>query len=590
MSVPAGWAAMPVRGPAGPPGQSALLTGPEPPDPQLYAWWQETSTSSSITVAGAASAASTTVTLPAHQPGDLILIAAQRAGTTIPTKPSASGTVPNWTDITPGLTAGTTGSAVAGRWAWTIATASNHTSGTWTSATSMAVLVVRSPTPLTVSSDAATSGQQVSPPFQPLTDPHPGALQIALFALSAGITAPSVTGWDRQVAQPANSPQLLLFIQPDAPADAGTTETLPTGSSNVRFLRGRIEIRAAGVSSSSPPVLKHWDGAAWVPFTGPAGPPGQDSAVPGPPGSPGEPGPPGERGEPGTLGIYTGPEPPSPRGDYLLWNKEIGDSAIEVVGSAQAETRVTLPPYQPGDLFLIAVRRDSSTPQSPPSASATVPDWHELENGAADTLALITAYAFADTDTYTSSGTWSGCVAVAVIRCTPSWDSIGATATVNGTGTTSLYHPPISPQRTNGTSKLFTISGRTTNAGNLFGTSSNSQPVVLHPTTDTTALLGISAFTSMITPGFPSAGAHVVSQTSAVTYRSHRVEIIASPRVFRLYRWDGTQWAEAGAPGPAGPPLTFRGTVPAESALPAAGEPGDFWFVADIAAFSFWVP
>lgn len=82
----------------------------------------------------------TSVTLPTHAPGDMIILFAFRAGnTTIPAKPSAGGTVPSWTDIN------TNGGAnsCASRSAYFIATASNHTSGTWTNATSMVAITVR---------------------------------------------------------------------------------------------------------------------------------------------------------------------------------------------------------------------------------------------------------------------------------------------------------------------------------------------------------------------------------------------------------------------------------------------------------------
>lgn len=84
-------------------------------------------------------AAATSVTLPAHNIGDTIVIwAYNNASTTTPTKPAASGTVPAWTDIDNTTGANTNSS----RSAYFVATATNHTSGTWTNATGMTATVI----------------------------------------------------------------------------------------------------------------------------------------------------------------------------------------------------------------------------------------------------------------------------------------------------------------------------------------------------------------------------------------------------------------------------------------------------------------
>lgn len=70
----------------------------------------------------------TTVTLPTHQAGDLILmwVSDVNAYRTL-TKPSAGGTVPTWTTIA----ATTTDNYSRHSIHYAVATASNHTSGTW---------------------------------------------------------------------------------------------------------------------------------------------------------------------------------------------------------------------------------------------------------------------------------------------------------------------------------------------------------------------------------------------------------------------------------------------------------------------------
>lgn len=83
---------------------------------------------------------SNTVTIPTHAVGDDIFIFAFRDGsTTVPSKPSASGTVPAWVDIESGAGA----NSCSARLAHFVATATNHTSGTWTNATGMIAVVIQ---------------------------------------------------------------------------------------------------------------------------------------------------------------------------------------------------------------------------------------------------------------------------------------------------------------------------------------------------------------------------------------------------------------------------------------------------------------
>lgn len=92
-----------------------------------------------VSFVGAQGAAAATVTIPAHQVGDLILIFAYRDGSnTVPTAPTAGGTVPTWTQI--GSSGANTNSS---RLHYATATATNTTSGTWTSATELICLVYR---------------------------------------------------------------------------------------------------------------------------------------------------------------------------------------------------------------------------------------------------------------------------------------------------------------------------------------------------------------------------------------------------------------------------------------------------------------
>jgi hypothetical protein len=93
----------------------------------------------SISFVGAQGAAAATVTIPAHQVGDMILIFAFRDGsTTAPTTPTAGGTVPTWT-----LISSTGANNCSANFRYAVATATTTTSGTWTNATEIICLVYR---------------------------------------------------------------------------------------------------------------------------------------------------------------------------------------------------------------------------------------------------------------------------------------------------------------------------------------------------------------------------------------------------------------------------------------------------------------
>lgn len=96
-----------------------------------------------------------TVTIPAHNVGDIIVIVACRAKTQSASKPSAGGTVPTWTDI------GTPGTGL--RMAYAVATATNHTSGTWTNAWVMFAVVLSGQKATPIGGNAYASGATSSP-------------------------------------------------------------------------------------------------------------------------------------------------------------------------------------------------------------------------------------------------------------------------------------------------------------------------------------------------------------------------------------------------------------------------------------------
>lgn len=105
-----------------------------------------------------AAVGASSITLPTHAVGDLIAIFAFNTTTTTPTKPSAGGTVPAWVDIDANAGA----NSVASRTVQFIATATNHTSGTWTNTQALAAIVLRgvnATTPIGGHSETGAAGQ-----------------------------------------------------------------------------------------------------------------------------------------------------------------------------------------------------------------------------------------------------------------------------------------------------------------------------------------------------------------------------------------------------------------------------------------------
>jgi hypothetical protein len=104
-----------------------------------------------------------------HVADDILMVLAYRRGSaTLPSKPSAAGTVPAFNDMTP--TSGSTNNSA--RLVWYRATATNHTSGTWTNATYVMTVVLRG---------ALASGSPI------------GGFAQATGTLSATVQFPSIT-------------------------------------------------------------------------------------------------------------------------------------------------------------------------------------------------------------------------------------------------------------------------------------------------------------------------------------------------------------------------------------------------------------
>lgn len=238
-------------GPTGPPGEEGVPgqqgvrgdTGPEGPEGPTGATGPEGPAGAGVRilgtvelrdplvrVVGSASAAGTTITLPDHQAGDMLVILAARNNNTGPSVPSG------WTTL-PGAPAGanTLNHVVGTR----IATDSNTVSGTWTNAVNLIALVVRGDYDLSVGGQGWNSNaSSTSVAFPALsgvaTDGTSSGLRLASIA---GTTNRNMTatpaGWTMVEAQPGSvsAPNGLMWalaserLQANITAGNGTINT-----------------------------------------------------------------------------------------------------------------------------------------------------------------------------------------------------------------------------------------------------------------------------------------------------------------------------------------------------------------------------
>ncbi len=191
-------------------------------------------------------AAAATVTIPTHAIGDLIVIWAFRDGsTTVPSKPTAGGTVPAWVDIDQSAGGGNSCSA---RTAQFVATANNHTSGTWTNATGMAAIVFRgqhASSPIGGHGlDTGAAANVVTAPAITLVDSSGASMILECYA-HRGVTAWSAapTGYTTQASV---ATEVLIGTKDVTTSDGAVTQNCT--SSNAAWRSAAIEIRVAATA------------------------------------------------------------------------------------------------------------------------------------------------------------------------------------------------------------------------------------------------------------------------------------------------------------------------------------------------------
>jgi hypothetical protein len=175
------------------------LFAPAPVDATTTLYTPTVTTADPVTIMGTNIAAATSSTIPTHAVGDDIhVFAFTNAAATAPTKPSAGGTVPAWATIDSG-TGGSGFSAI--HHANFVATATNHTSGVWTGATLILVVVIRGQK----SSGSPIGGHAI------------------LGSFTTAVTAPSVT------MSVTDGSSLLMHVHCYNSADAQSFNAAPAG-------------------------------------------------------------------------------------------------------------------------------------------------------------------------------------------------------------------------------------------------------------------------------------------------------------------------------------------------------------------------
>jgi len=199
------------------------------------------------TVVGQASAAATSVAIPAHQAGDLIIVAA-RGTAAAPVKPAAGGTVPAWDTLQSGI-ANSMGLTVVAF----LATGATTTTGVFTSATHICVLVLRPGAGKRLQTSAARSSVQNANNTQTIIYP---ALTLAngggagtSFGVRVGTRGVAVTAvgtpptnWTNQSIQPAGASALMsVHTRATLPGNP-TADTVTVTSSNSAYRAVTVEV------------------------------------------------------------------------------------------------------------------------------------------------------------------------------------------------------------------------------------------------------------------------------------------------------------------------------------------------------------
>ncbi len=221
-------------------------------------WWKTRTAQDALVAAisiisSNSQAATALTTFPTHASGDWLGLFAYRDGiATAPSVPSAGGTVPTWTTVDSGGA-----NSNASIFCWCKATASNHTSGTWTNATGIGVIVLRGQDATSpVSAAHATGGSAANGSNIPVVDMAGSpVVDGSSFFISAGGYR-TVTAWGTPPSgytiQTSVATELFIATK-DVTTSHATWNEPTTQSGNGGYRTHQLEvIAAAGGGGGSP--------------------------------------------------------------------------------------------------------------------------------------------------------------------------------------------------------------------------------------------------------------------------------------------------------------------------------------------------
>lgn len=204
-----------------------------------------------LTIIGTPAAAhAASITLPTHAVGDLIVLFAYRGDSnTTPTKPSAGGTVPAYVDIDNNTGANTCSS----RSAYFVATATNHTSGTWTNAHEMAAIVIRGQNASPIGGHAESGGSAIGSATAPsitLTNSSGSSMILEFYGAGGENFSDNFIGWNtapgsytrRASVETSSSGGAVVNTKDTTTSDGSIAQTFNNSGLASRYRGNTIEI------------------------------------------------------------------------------------------------------------------------------------------------------------------------------------------------------------------------------------------------------------------------------------------------------------------------------------------------------------
>jgi len=478
----------------------------------------------------------TSMTLPTHQVGDLIILAVRGAynNNTVLTPPATSTSIPQWNALSAATTPATANNANL-QLVYTVAGDTTHTSsGTWTGATAMTAVVFHSVEghPLTVKQAIAkTNAASTSLIYPGITLAQTGDTVVRFAAKGNTQTAAAVNNpvsggtWTR-LAPISGNTLLAAHVLQNAQTNL-TDETVTQTSAAYRT----VTIEVGHTEANSWPATRTW---TTVGPPNPVSPPllGTDLSVVGQNYGTGTSLtlPTHQVGDLIVLAARGATAAPTATSPVPAWVDISGTlDQVTLVGATQSATNagsVDLPPHQAGDLIVIAARTPTTTLATIPPQSGDVPAWDNHSSSAAGTnsLSLRIAYATATSDHHVS-GNWGvdATVAAIVLRgavpitIKSGTGGNGTTANATTTANSSTTYPAQTLTRLG--NSVLRISARS-------GTAGNELPIV-SPSTQLTPSSG-NAFlsTHFLANATANPAVTTVNNTGANAYsRSVTLEI-----------------------------------------------------------------